>query len=100
MSGQTLAFATIVGMAVATYLTRVGGYWLMAAVRPGPFARRFLEQVPGSIFVALTAPLLVEGGPPEWLGAAVALLAARLTGNLMAGLGGGVAAVVAARHLL
>ena len=72
----------IVAMAAATYLNRAGGYWLFRAFPPPAVVRKMLAYVPGALFVSYVVPKLAAGGPEEWAGAAVTVLAMKLTGNL------------------
>ena len=55
-----IAFAV---MMVVTVLSRVGGYCLMSYVTITPRVRRMLEALPGSIIVAASLPVAVNGGP-------------------------------------
>jgi len=59
-SDVMIAFAV---MMVVTVLSRVGGYWLMSYVTITPRVRRMLEALPGSIIVAASLPVAVNGGP-------------------------------------
>ncbi len=61
----------ILAMAVATYVTRAGGYVLFRAIRPNETVRMALGYIPGALFVAYVAPALAQGGWPEWFGAVV-----------------------------
>ena len=72
----------ILGMAAATYATRLGGYLLVQRLSPGPFLRRVLDQVPGCTFAALAVPLVAAGGPLEWFGAFVTAAVLRLSGSV------------------
>ncbi len=58
-------------MAIATYITRAGGYALFRAIRPNQTVRAALGYIPGALFVAYVAPALAQGGWAEWFGAAV-----------------------------
>ncbi len=80
--------AAIVGMAVASYACRGGGYWLFRQVRPPPWLRTTLGYVPGALFVAFVVPALAAGGVRQWV-------AALLTAGVMLGTGSLAAAVVA-----
>ena len=82
MSLDGLVLVTLLGMGLATYATRVAGFALVVQLPLGRRVKRFLERIPGTTFAALTAPLVVAGGPPEWLAAAVTLAALRLSGNI------------------
>ena len=72
LDGVTLA--AILGMTVATYLCRAGGYWLFRQITPTPFIRRVLVYVPGTLFVGYVAPALVDGGLQQWMGALATLV--------------------------
>lgn len=89
----------LLGMAGATYLTRVAGLFLISRIKPTPRVEAFLRHVPASILVAIIVPNLVKGTVPELSAAAAAALAAALTRNLVAALCVGVAAVVLFRGL-
>lgn len=83
--------AAILAMSVATYVTRAGGYLLFRAFRPGDVVRRMLGYIPGALFVAYVAPALADGGWPQWIGAAAAVVLMKLTGQAAAGILGGTA---------
>lgn len=89
----------LLGMAGATYLTRVAGLFLISRIRPTPKVEAFLRHVPASILVAIIVPNLVKGTPPELLAAAATAVVAALTRNLVAALCTGVLAVVLLRGL-
>jgi uncharacterized membrane protein len=55
-------FAAIAAMAVATYATRVAGFWLMGHVPLTSRIRRMLEALPGSVVVATVLPIIVREG--------------------------------------
>lgn len=69
--------AIVAAMAVAVYLTRAGGFWLIGRVPIGPRLARMLAALPGAIIAATVAPLLAHGGISA-LAAAVSALAAML----------------------
>ena len=74
---------TIASMALVTYLSRAGGYWLFRQFKPSPGLQSMLSYVPGALFVSFVAPSVVSGGLKEWVGTAVALVVARATGSLV-----------------
>ncbi len=92
--------ATILGMALITYATRVGGFWLMGRASLTPRIEAWLRALPGAILAALVAPAALAAGPAEAIAAAIAALIAARTGNVLAALLGGVAAVVGLRLML
>ena len=73
LHGTTLA--AILGMAAAVYLIRAGGLFLARRVTPTPRVEAFLAHLPGTMFVALIVPTIIEGGI-LYIGAAIATLAA------------------------
>lgn len=68
--------AAIAAMAVATYVMRAGGFWMMSHVPPSPRLRRMLEALPGSVIVAAVLPIVVRDGITAMLaiGAAVIVM--------------------------
>lgn len=65
--------AAILGMALASYLCRAGGYAVLRASRPPRFVQVMLQHLPGCIFIAFLAPALARGGLAGWLAAAATL---------------------------
>ncbi|HWK46048.1 MAG TPA: AzlD domain-containing protein [Stellaceae bacterium] len=97
MTGLTLGIdaptlAVIIGMALATYACRAGGYWLFRQIRPTPFMRTLLGYVPGTLFAAYVVPALVRGGLQQWVGAAAAVAAMLAMRSLSAAIFAGTAA--------
>lgn len=84
--------------AVATYLTRVGGYVLMTRLKSiPPRVEAGLNAVPVAVLTTLVAPAFFEGGYDVKLGMIVALIVGlRFPGLIM--LFAGWALVVALRH--
>jgi uncharacterized membrane protein len=60
--------AGILAMALATYFTRVAGFWLMAHVPMTARVRRMLETLPGAIVVATIVPLVARAGVAGLIG--------------------------------
>lgn len=92
MTLDSRTLLAILGMAVATYLCRGGGYWLFRRLRPPPLVRAMLSYVPGTLFVSYVAPALAQGGPQQWAGAAATVLVMAATRNLSLAILGGTAA--------
>ncbi len=84
MSVDATILVTILAMAAVTYATRLAGFALVVRLPLGQAVKRFLERIPGTTFAALTAPLVIAGGPPEWLAAAVTVGVMRFTRNVAA----------------
>jgi uncharacterized membrane protein len=94
------SFLTILAMAAVTYATRAGGWLVYRRIEPGPRLRAWLEQLPGALFAALVAPMVVEAGPAGWLGAAGAFATMRQSGHFLLAIVVGLALYLAARPLL
>jgi len=92
--------AVILAMAVVTYATKAGGFWLLGRVDLSERAEAGIDVLPGAVVVAFVAPALADGGVPEWVAAAATVAVARKTGNLLVSLAVGVAVVLAVRNAL
>ena len=62
MSIDSIALVTIVGMALGTYMTRAGGFWLVSRLTPSRFLTSTLQYLPGTMLIAPVAPELAKGG--------------------------------------
>jgi uncharacterized membrane protein len=89
-----VAIATMAG---ATYLTRVGGFWVMSHIPPSPRVRRILEALPGAVVMATVVPLVAREGLPAILAIAAAGLAMVVRRNDLLAVLAGMAAAAAAR---
>lgn len=65
----------IVGMALATYLTRVLGFMIMGVVPLTTPVRRFLEALPGAVVMATITPIAAKAGASGLLALVVAVVA-------------------------
>lgn len=92
MSLDPWVLAAILGMTLATYATRAGGYLLFRALRPPQVVRDMLGYVPGALFVSYVAPALVQGGLQQWVGAAATLAMMLATREMTLSILGGTAA--------
>jgi uncharacterized membrane protein len=97
---QIEVLLTILAMAVATYATRAGGFWLMRFVTPSPRVEAWLRHLPGSVLVALIAPVIVAGGLIGATGALATALVAVRTKSLLLSMMVGVGLVVALRFFV
>ena len=84
--------AAIIGMALATFACRAGGYFLFRQIRPTPFLRGVLGHVPGTLFVSFVVPALVNGGLQPTVGAAATLGVMIATRSLVWAMAAGTAA--------
>jgi uncharacterized membrane protein len=100
LSGHMAIFATIFGVAAATYGFRFGGLLLSERLpRTGGF-KVFMEALPGAILVSLVAPGIVAAGPWGWFAALITGVVARKSGNLFLSMGLGMAIVAIQRNLI
>lgn len=100
MSGDWLTIATIIAMAAATYLTRLGGLYLMKGITVKGRLKAALDALPPAVLMAVIAPTVLATGPAETIAAAITAGAAFLRLPMMAVVAIGVAAVIALRALL
>ncbi len=68
--------ATIGAMALATYGTRLGGYFVLRNRTLGPRAAAVLEDAPGCVLIAVIAPYFVSAHPADLIALAIILVAA------------------------
>lgn len=100
MSGDWLTIATIIAMAAATYLTRIGGLYLMKGLTVKGRLQAALDALPPAVLMAVIAPTVLATGPAETIAALITAGAAFLRLPMMAVVAIGVAAVIALRALL
>jgi uncharacterized membrane protein len=99
MTFDPATVATIVGMAIVTYLTRIGGLALAGRLELGPRAQAAFDAIPPAVLIAVIAPSLLATGWHETLASAITVVAAaRLP--LLATILVGVVAIVVLRHLI
>lgn len=89
----------IVLMALATYLCRAGGFFLMRFVRITPRVEAGLRALPIALMGAILGPIAANGGPPEWVGLVVSIVAMRLSGNEFVAVLLGIATVAGLRAI-
>ncbi len=100
MQNEILVLLTILGMALVTYTTRAGGFWLMGIVTPSPRVGAWLKQIPGAVLVALIAPTVLASSIAETLAAVVTVLVAIRTKNVLIAMLVGVATVALLRLMV
>ncbi len=89
----------ILGMALATYATRLAGLALAGRLQLSPRAQAAFDAIPPAVLVAVIAPSALATGWPETVAALLAALAAtRLP--LLGVVAVGVAAVVGLRAVM
>jgi len=100
LSLTPVVVGVVLAMALATYVTKAGGLWLLGRIDVSERVEAGLEVLPGAIVVSILGPELVEGGPAEWSAAALVLLIAWKTESVLLAIVVGAGAVVALRGVL
>lgn len=100
MQNETLTILTILGMALVTYASRAGGFWLMGLVTPSPRVETWFKQIPGAVLVALIAPTILASSVAETLAAVATVLVAMRTKNVLIAMLVGVATVALLRLIV
>lgn len=96
----TEIWLTILGLAVASYTIRLGGYLLALRLpQEGGWARG-MEALPGCLIVALVALMMLNGGAIEWAAGVAVFLVAAKTRNLPISMLVGMVTVAALRILV
>jgi uncharacterized membrane protein len=90
----------IFGGALATYLTRIGGYLIIKRFRTiPPRVEAGLNAVPAAVLTTLVAPAALTGGPETAIALVVSLIAGlRISGLALIAIGWAVA--MAIRHFV
>jgi uncharacterized membrane protein len=98
---QTLdMILAILGMSLATYLTRAAGLAVMSRLTLSGRAERFMKAIPGAILASIIAPQALAAGPAEAVATLVTGVCAWRFRNLPLAMAAGVAAVLALRLAL
>lgn len=98
MSIDIVTAATIVAMAVVTYLTRIAGLALKGRLNVSPRAQAALDAIPPAVLIAVIAPSLLATGWRE-TAASIVTIAAATRLPLLGTVAVGVTAIVVLRHL-
>jgi uncharacterized membrane protein len=83
---MTVEFHTllaIVAMGLATFATRLAGYWLLQGRSVTGRLKVAMDAVPAAILVSVIAPNVFLGGDANMMGGAAALLSALLRQPLL-----------------
>lgn len=76
MTLAPLTLLTIVLMALATYLTRIGGYLLLGHRTLSPRMKTVMETAPGCVLIAVIAPHFATGRIADLVALALTVIAA------------------------
>ena len=97
MSVRPEVFQAILLLGLASLACRLGGFFLMRYVSITPRVDAWLRAIPIALIGAILGPIAVNGGPPEWLGLAVAIGVMHFSANEFAATIGACATVALAR---
>ena len=98
MSGTTLL--AIIGMGVATYLTRLSGFYLLRGLNLSGPMKAALDALPPAVLMAVIAPVILATGPVETIAAAITAVVAFFRLPLAVTIVVGIVSVVALRTIL
>ena len=98
MTGTTLL--AIIGMGVATYLTRLSGFYLLRGLNLSGPMKAALDALPPAVLMAVIAPVILATGPVETIAAAITAVAAFFRLPLAVTIMVGIVSVVALREIL
>ncbi len=68
-----LTVATIVSMALVTYLTRIGGYLVLGNRQLSPRTKAVMEAAPGCVLISVIVPHFAADNPADLLAMAITL---------------------------
>jgi uncharacterized membrane protein len=100
LSLDPLVVGVVLAMAAVTFVTKVGGLWLLSRFEVSDRLESGISVLPGAIVIAILGPELAEGGPAEWAAAGVTLLVMWRTGSILLALVAGVVGVVTFRTVV
>lgn len=94
------ALVAILGMALATFAIKAGGFLLAGRLPQTGFVALWLKHVPGAVLAALVAPAIATGSLADAVAATATALAYILTRNLLPAMIAGVGTVFLMRMVL
>lgn len=99
MSAHPSALLAIALMAVVTYATRAGGYWIMGRVTLSPRVAAMLVSLPGAVLTALVVPAVLGEGIAGLAALAVTAVVMRWRGNLLLAMVAGIVTIQLMRQV-
>lgn len=94
------AFLAILGMGIATYLTRLSGFYLLRGFSVSGRSKAALDALPPAVLMAVIAPVILTTGWAETVAAAITAVAALFRLPLTMTIVIGIVSVVLLRMLL
>ncbi|PLX69384.1 MAG: ABC transporter permease [Denitrovibrio sp.] len=95
-----VSFLTILGMGIATYITRASGYFIASRFDMTPRFKAALAGVPVAIIISILGPELAKGGTAEFISAGIVIVLAYRKFGLLVCLGVGIVSINIFRNLL
>lgn len=93
-------YVAIAGMGLATYATRVSGFYLLRGLNVSGRFKAALDALPPAVLMAVIAPVILTTGIAETIAAAITAIAAYFRLPLAVSILIGIASVVALRAVL
>jgi uncharacterized membrane protein len=93
------ALLAIVLMAIVTYATRAGGYWIMGRVTLSPRVAAMLAYLPGAVLTALVVPAVLEEGIVGVVALVATAATMRWRNNLLLAMVAGIVTIQLMRHI-
>lgn len=100
MKLDLLTLLAIIGMGLATYVTRVSGFFLLSGFQPKGRMKAALDALPPAILMAVIAPTILLSGWAETLAAGITVASAYFRLPLAVTIIIGVVSVVVLRLLI
>lgn len=97
---NSTALLAIIGMGVATYLTRLSGFYLLRDLDVSGRTKAALDALPPAVLMAVIAPVILTTGLAESIAAAITAVAAFFRLPLTVTIMVGIVSVVALRVIL
>ncbi len=94
------ALLAILGMGIATYLTRLSGFYLLRGLNVSGPMKAALDALPPAVLMAVIAPVILTTGWAESVAAAITAVAAFVRLPLTVTILTGIMSVVALRLVL
>ena len=94
------ALLAILGMGIATYLTRLSGFYLLRGLNVSGRMKAALDALPPAVLMAVIAPVILTTGPAESIAAAITAVAGFFRLPLTVTIIIGIVSVVVLRALL
>ena len=100
MSVHPSALLAIALMAIVTYATRIGGYWIMGRVTLSPRVAATLTHLPGAVLASLVVPAVLEEGIAGAVALAATAIAMWWRGNLLLAMAAGIVTMQVMRQVV